>query len=96
MNDDRWLKELLDEEPLPDDGFTRSVMARVERQERLRRFLLLAVTLGSGAVALWLAGPIDLAWIPEIQWTAWHVLTLLVGVGVGGAFWVDTEPLRVG
>lgn len=101
MSDDLWLEELLEEPPLPDDGFTARMEARMSRARRLRRLLwtLTAMALASVAFYILYLAQAALPLLGKIEVDATsrafsYCLAFLLSLGLSGALWLDTEPLH--
>jgi hypothetical protein len=73
-----------DEEPLPDRGFTRAVMARVERH-RVRRRLAIAIAIVIAAAITIIARPSFIAPAAELVVGALILMTLC------SFAWIETE-----
>jgi Sec-independent protein secretion pathway component TatC len=83
MEFDEYLKN---EEPLPDRGFTRAVIVRVERHRRWRRFAILIAIAVAAVVAL-IAPPSSPAAAPSTE----LVVAALVLMTVCSLVWIETE-----
>jgi len=81
MEFDEFLKN---EEPLPDEGFTRAVMARVERQRRSRR-IAIGIAIGVAAVAALFARPSFIVPSTEV------IVGALILMSVCGLAWIESE-----
>lgn len=94
--DDPWLKELLADEPVDDDGFSAAVASRVRahgrskrRGERWATAAPVLIAVGSAAICgWWLPSPLEDAGGSLIQ----GFVGLMLCLGLGGALWLDTEP----
>lgn len=102
MSDETWLRECLAEEPLPDDdGFTERVAARLTTLQTPRRkpldsralWVVFAAVLSAAVLALGLASHSPPT--SQAALNGWSSLALVLGIGLGGLLWLDTEPLRL-
>lgn len=77
---------LKNEEPLPDRGFTRAVMVRVERHRRWRRVAIVIAIAVAAAVVL-----IAPASLPAAAPSTELVVSALVLMAVCSLVWIETE-----
>ena len=108
QHDELWLKEMLTEEPLAEDGFSRTVMVQLTRRRRRQRVVRGLVWLGlviaavSVGIALSSLDPSSFslaeALLPTTQTLeTHHILALaLLSLGLGSALWLDTEAFGPG
>ncbi len=92
--DEFWLRGLLDETALPDDGFSTKVLARVQRSRRPRRVVFLTATLVSLGLC-WALMPSGMTAAPTLDPEAWHLFAILILTGALALFWTDTETLTL-
>ncbi len=91
---EEWLRQLLEEEALPDEGFTEAVMGRVDHWVKLRRFLLGLTWLTAAIVPLLTAqflGELVVSNDGNPSQLAVYLLFLLLSSGVCGGFWIEVE-----
>ena len=105
MSADDRLREMLAEEPLADDGFTRRITVSLARARRRRRRLAILSWAAAVAVVTVSIGVIK-ASMPDLGFPSAllsgeplafvpHAIALVVAAGVCGALWIDTEPLTL-
>jgi len=77
---------LKNEEPLPDRGFTRAVMLRVERHRRQRRVAIAIAMIVAAVIAL-IAPPSSPTTAPSTE----LVVAALILMAVCSLVWIETE-----
>ena len=92
--DEVWMRELLDEAALPDDGFSTKVLARVQRHRRTRRLVFSTATLLSLGLC-WALMPGGMTAAPTLDLEAWHLFATVIMIGALALFWTDTETLTL-
>ena len=92
--DEVWMRELLDEAALPDDGFSTKVLARVRRYRRTRRLVFLIATLASLGLC-WALMPGGMTAAPTLDLEARHLLATVILCGTLALFWTDIETLTL-
>ena len=90
--EDAWLKELLSEPDIADEGFSQKVIIRVKRYFWIRRGLFWSALITSLLlVFLFLKSVFHLFQSHLFQLETHHLLVVLVSLGFFGIIWLESE-----
>jgi hypothetical protein len=87
---DAYLTSQLDSPPLPDEGFTRAVVARMERRRRSRRSMLIAAS-GLAGIASAISMLLSPGPILPFEMTPGTIIATLLLVTLCSLVWIGTE-----